>query len=270
MDRRKFLKAASGLFVPALPALILPAKAQGPILPGPGLPVAPAGLGLQANLGSFFSLDNTLNDATGNVTALTNNNSVTFVTSPAPPSAVTRSANFVNASSQSLSHADATGLNVAGIDFSIQIWVYCTANTRFALSKNSGSFGNREYSIEYSFGSGASNPYIMRLNSSGAFGTTGNFSNNAWHHVVYTFNNTSKAYVFYVDGASAVSGTAGGVSLAGTSDFYIGANTNGGAPGTFWDGNICLVGTWRNRILTAGDVTLLYNSGNGLSYAAML
>src|SRR6185312_8844060 len=65
MDRRRFLKAASGLFVPALPALILPGRtlAQSPVLPGPGLPVASGGaLGLQTNLGAFFSLDNTLND----------------------------------------------------------------------------------------------------------------------------------------------------------------------------------------------------------------
>lgn len=37
MDRRRFLKSASGLFVPALPALIIPkARAQGGMMPGPG------------------------------------------------------------------------------------------------------------------------------------------------------------------------------------------------------------------------------------------
>lgn len=45
MDRRRFLKTAAGLFVPAAPALILPASAQGPVLPGPGLPVAGGGGG---------------------------------------------------------------------------------------------------------------------------------------------------------------------------------------------------------------------------------
>src|SRR6185295_4889701 len=110
MDRRRFLKTAAGLFVPAFPAIIRPEKlwAQGGMGPGPGMVHSTGGgaLGLQTNLGSFFSLDNTLNDATGNVTALTNNNTVTFVSStPSPIAAVTNSAKFVSASSQYLSHA---------------------------------------------------------------------------------------------------------------------------------------------------------------------
>jgi hypothetical protein len=271
MDRRRFLKAASGLFVPALPALILPGRtlAQSPVLPGPGLPVASGGaLGLQTNLGAFFSLDNTLNDDTGAVTALTNNNTVTFVSStPSPIAAVSNSAKFVAASSQSLSHADATGINVAGIDFSLQMWFYSTGNNMTMASKDTGGFGAREFWWQYTFGTGSSNPVFIQMNSGGSI-SSANIGNNAWRHAVFTYNATTKGGILYLDGASAGSFTYAN-NPAGTSTLYIGAHGNGG-PANFWTGNLSLFGVWRNRILSSGDVTLLYNSGAGLSYAAML
>lgn len=226
---------------------------------------AGSGLGLQTNLSSFFSLDNTLADATGAVTDLTNNNTVTFVSPPSSLPAVTNCANFVSASSQYLSHADATGLNVVGVDFSIQLWVYPTDNTRTFLTKNSGAFGSREFRVSYTFGSGATNPIQSVVGDYSSL-TTSNYSTNAWHHVVLTFNNTSKATVLYVDGASAATSTGSGTGPGGTSDFRVGAS---GDLAQYMSGNICLVGVWKSRILSAGEVTQLYNSGNGLSYAAM-
>jgi concanavalin A-like lectin/glucanase superfamily protein len=260
--RRRFLIGAVAAL--AAPAFIRSASAQG-IGPGPGLPVA-ASLGLQTNLGSFFSLDNTLSDATGNVTDLTNNNSVTFVSSsPAPPAAVTNSAKFVGSSSQSLTHADATGLNIAGINASVQIWFYSTGNTISLLRKNSGGFGAREYGITYSFGTGPTNPVRVVTDDNNNINSS-NTPINAWHHVVFTWNNTSKALVCYLDGTQFSSTTEVNVT-AGTSNLVLGADAAG--TGQFLTGNLCLFGTWRNRILSAADVTSLYNGGAGLSYAAM-
>jgi hypothetical protein len=50
-----------------------------------------------------------------------------------------------------------------------------------------------------------------------------------------------------------------------------GAFQIGGANGAaeFFDGRIRRVGFWKNRILSAGDQTSLYNGGSGLDYAAM-
>jgi len=269
MDRRRFLKSAAGLFVPAAPALILPKRvlAQGGMGPGPGTVHSTGGgsLGLQTNLGSFFSLDNTLADATGNVTNLTNNGTVTFVSPPGGGlPAVTNCAKFVSASSQFLSHADATGINVAGIDFSLQFWFFVTASTKTFATKNSGGFGSREYGLDYPFGSGGSNPVRADINNSLTL-TTANFSTNAWHHAVLTYNATTKGAILYVDGSSAATGTAGN-NPAGTSQLNLGAD---GSNTPLYDGNLALFGTWRSRILSAGDVTLLFNSGAGLSYAAM-
>ena len=264
MNRRRFFKTATGLFVACAPAIIKPASAACIIGGGLQCPVSGGSLGLQTNLGSFFSLDNTLADATGAVTDLTNNNTVTFVTSPTPPTAVTRSANFVSASSQTLSHADATGINIAGINASVQIWVRPTGNTKQVASKNGGGFGSREYNIAYGFGDGTNNP-ISIFTDDNTVRSSSNIAINTWIHVVFTWNNTSKAFVCYVNG-SQYSSTTETDPTAGTSTLYLGASSGGTAS---FDGQMCLFGTWRNRILSAADVTALYNSGNGLSYAAM-
>jgi hypothetical protein len=226
-------------------------------------PAAAGGLGLQTNLASFFSLDNTLADSVGAVTDLTNNNSVTFVTSPTPPAAVTRSANFVAASSQYLSHADATEINVAGINFSLSFWFYCVSATMPILGKTTGAFGSREYNAAYGFGDGINNPLRMGTDDN-TIRNSSNTPRQAFHHAVMTWNNSTKAFVCYLDGAQ-YSSTTESNATAGTSELRLGADTGGG----FLNGNLCLFGTWRNRILSAADVTALYNSGNGLSYAAM-
>lgn len=228
--------------------------------------IIPAGLGLQTALGSFWSLNNTLADSTGNVTDLTNNNAATFVSTPGSGfNAVAQVANFVNSSSQYLSHANATGLNIVGVDFSLQAWVYPTGNSQTVLSKYSGGFGNVEFLLTYNFGTGPSNPFAATVGNYSAI-TTSNRTASAWHHCVLTFNFTTKATILYVDDGVAASSTGSGTGPGGTSQFNIGAN---GSPGSYFSGNIALVGIWRNRVLSAGDVTALYNGGAGLSYAGM-
>lgn len=265
LPRRKLIAGlAAGL-------VCAPAIVRAGTIPLLGAGKAPGGggaKGLQTNLGSFFSLDNTLADATSNVTNLTNNNTVTFVSSsPTPIAAVTNSAKFVQASSQYLSHADATGLNVAGIDFSVQVWIYPAGATMFLVSKEAGGFGSREYSLQRTFATGTNDPFRAVINSgSGTTINTANYLPNVWHHLVLTYNATTKAVILYVDGVSAATGTSAS-NPAGTSLLTIGAD---GGPGNFAEGNMCLFGTWRNRILTPADVTALYNGGAGLSYAGML
>lgn len=256
--RRKFITGVTALL--AAPHV---AKAQLSMTGvGGGFNAGGGSLGLQTNLGSFFSLDNTLADATGNVTNLTNNNSVTFVSStPSPIAAVSNTAKFVQSSSQYLSHVDATGINVAGINFSLQFWFWDNSNGADITCKGANSFGNNEYRVERPF---ASVPKL-EINNAGTLDATGSFPNNVWRHFVFTFNNTTKGGIMYIDGVSVGTKTWGSGAV-GTGDLRIGSNY--GTSG-FWNGNLCLYGTWRNRILSAGDVTLLYNSGNGLSYAAM-
>lgn len=237
-----------------------------PLLYTPPVVGGGGGLGLQTNLGSFFSLDNTLADATGAVTDLTNVNTVTFVSPGGTLTAVTNAASFTAASSQRLTHADATGINVAGINFSVQVWVYPTSNTAAVIHKSSGGFGSREYYLRRLFATGSSDPFRVNINDgSGVDLDTANNSPNAWHHIVLTYNATTNAAILYLDGASADTDTAAN-DPAGTSALSLGSDST---PANYFSGRMALFGTWRNRVLSAADVTALYNGGAGLSYAAM-
>jgi hypothetical protein len=230
-------------------------------------PVAAGGaLGLQTSLGAFYSLDNTLADATGNLTDLTNNNTVTFVTPPgAGLAAVTNCANFVEASSQTLSHASNSAIDVAGSDFSVSFWYYCTNNGGSTyVDKANGAFGSREFRIDSTFTGGNSPIRGVVIPGSATAITSSNQSKNAWHHVVFTYVNSSNLQTLYIDGSSAASGTAEN-DPAGTNTLTIG----GQSASAYLNGNMALVGIWKGRTLSSGDVTALYNSGAGRSYAAM-
>jgi hypothetical protein len=84
-----------------------------------------------------------------------------------------------------------------------------------------------------------------------------------------TFNSSGNGITLYVDGSSVGTGT-----LTGTLQSSAGASLNFGGTGGASPvaTNPLLVdqaGFWKGRVLSAGDVTALYNSGSGLSWAAM-
>lgn len=92
-----------------------------------------------------------------------------------------------------------------------------------------------------------------------AFGN--NYSNDAWHHTVFTWDGTT-AYV-YKDGVKnagwAWSNTIGYTT---THNLTFGANESGGQ---VYDGEIDEIGIW-NRALVDSEATILYNSGSGHTY----
>jgi hypothetical protein len=228
-------------------------------------PVAGGALGLQTSLGAFYSLDNTLVDATGNMSDLTNNNSVTFSSPGGTLTAVTNAAIFASASSQYLSVAAASAINMGSTSFSVQLWYYNTGGGgAIPINKRVG-FGNGDFQTSSTFTGGASAVNWRSQSDTGTVCNSGNLSQNTWHHYVYTYNSTGNAQFLYVDGSQVDTNTGGSVP-SGTGNLHIGAN-NG--PGSYVDGRIALVGLWKGRVLSSSDVTALYNSGAGLSYAAM-
>jgi hypothetical protein len=231
------------------------------IIMTPALASGGGGLGLQTNLSAFFSLDDT-SDATGNVSNLTNNNGATFV-----PGIVGNCVNLVSASSQNLFHVAVSALQVGAVDFSIQCWFNAISSLAGnILDRSNGVFGQREYWLDIEF-SGANKFGFNLIASSGSSqvllaNSFGGVSASNWYHVVFTFNNTTKAMTIYVNTVSdTTTFTAGGTVVGNTnSDFIIGNGVNG---------LVDQVGIWKNRILSPSDVSLLYNGGAGLSYAAM-
>lgn len=272
MDRRSFLKTAAGLFIPAAPALILPklVRAQGGMGPGPGMvhSTGGGGLGLQTNCTGFWEMETTgWTDATGNGTTLTGTGAPTTTTGK-----VGNAASLV-ASTSYLQAASNTNIAFAGGDFSVSFWLNTagTPGTDLYVSKSANSFGNRDWGFS-SFFNGSANVFRFTVYDTGSNlfsaddtvgATIGSFV-----HLVGTYNGTSKAIVLYKAGAQVGTGT-----LTGTANSSASSPLNFGYSGTAISGVNSIVdqaGFWKGRVLTAGDVTALNNSNNGLSWAAML
>lgn len=267
MDRRKFLKTASGLFIPALPALIKPAEA-GCIIGGGLLCPPPGGaLGLQTNCTAFWEFQTTgWADATGNGTTLTGTGSPTTTTG------VVGNAASLVASTSYLQAANNANINAGGGSFSAAFWVNLAGNpgNGFIFSKSLATFGN----YEWNFGVVFTTANVFRFtcaNTSTSFFTADDsvaFTTGSFVHLGGTFNSATGAMVIYKNGSQVGTGT-----LTGT------LNSSASAPLSFGNNGAAISGVnsvvdqagfWKGRILSAGDFTALYNSGNGLSWAAML
>ena len=139
------------------------------------------------------------------------------------------------------------------------------------ISKEDGGFGNREYGLGGQFGTGFVYAFVF-YNNSGASTTvlnsTATQSSSAWNHLVATWDGTTMK--FYINnGTPDTNSPANPTTIASTSTFVIGKDSDGTFLSSAGDALVDQVGLWKGRVLTAGDVSLLFNSGAGLSYAAM-
>lgn len=230
--------------------------------------VGGGGLGLQTSLTGFWSFENTSwTDDTGNGSTLTATGSPT--SSSSAPAMV---GNYLSLpGSAFLSCASNTNVSAGGSSFSVQAWAYVAlVPGEFGIvNKAASGFLNQEWGIGSRFTS--SNVWAFTcVDSSAGFtradGATVSIS--AWTHLVATYDGATKAMTLYVNGSSSGTNTLPAtVNGSASIPFQIG-NTNGGT-GISAGSHIDQVGFWKGRILSAGDVTALYNSGSGLSYAAM-
>lgn len=90
---------------------------------------------------------------------------------------------------------------------------------------------------------------------------------NLWHHVVGTYNGTTGVANIYLNN---VSGNSGSISEGGNtgnavSNLTIGDDDDKLSTFQNWNGLIDQTAIW-NRALTTDEISLLYNSGNGLPY----
>lgn len=272
MDRRRFLKSAAGLFVPATPALILPkfVRAQGGMGPGPGTvhSTGGGGLGLQTSCTAFWEFETTgWVDATGNGTTLT--------PTAAPGTTTGKVGNAVglNGSTQFLSAASNTNVSAGGGSFSAAVWVNLSSATsvNMIFSKSANSFGNFEWGFGTRFTS--ANVWTFRCTNTGtshfqADDTVG-IATGSFVHLVGTYDSGTKILTLYKNGSSVGTNTLTG-TLNSSASATINVGEEGGASPILVSSAMDQSGFWKGRILSAGDVTALYNSGSGLSWAAML
>jgi hypothetical protein len=172
-----------------------------------------------------------------------------------------------------LTVTDNDSISLNATDFTICGWVYFESlsgtTLAFLLSKYAAAY---EYSLYYT--PGATNRFNLTVFHNGvndpitasvAGATTG-----VWYFIAATFNNTSKALTISVDNGTPGTATATGKTIANTAtNLFIG--TLSAAPGNdayTLDGMMDEWAIWK-RVLTAEEITWLYNAGAGRTYSEL-
>jgi len=220
-------------------------------------------LGLQTNVVAMWELENTAwLDASGSGNTLTPTASPPTIV----PGIAGNGANFASASSQALSVASNTGLQLGGGNFSFQVWHKYAASLGGILSKDDGGFSNREFALGSAFSS--TNVYAWNLYGNGntdhwCFSSLA-VDSGVWHHIVGTWDGTTQQ--IFTDGSLTGTNAPGQSPVASTSSVWIGRDPNGNG---YDNGTIDQVVLWKGRVLSTTDITNLYNGGAGLTWTGM-
>lgn len=225
-------------------------------------------MALTDNLIGFWELEEASGDradATASALTLTDNNTVTSNTGK-----VGTAGQFTRANSEYLSRASEAALQTGDIDFSLQAWVYCDsrANQMILVGKDVDSPANsRDFTLDYDSASNRFRFYINGGSGSLLVTDTTALASATWYHVCCGHDSVGNTVWIQVDaGTLNTSGTSGVAPQSSSAEFRIGARAYASFEGYF-DGRIDQVGFWKRNIQP--DVSTLYNSGGGLSYAAM-
>lgn len=207
----------------------------------------------------------TRNDATANANHLTDNNTVTQNTGK-----VANCAQFVDANLEFLSRASNSTLATGDIDFTVAIWAYIDAfaGLSFPVLIQKGAAPDYEYQIFQDTGNnGEIGFYVEGAASSGTVYFTHSAPSLAtWYYVIVWHDSVNNLIGMSIDNGTAVTQAYSGGAKSTANAFQIGADTLGASG---FSGRLDQACFWK-RVLTSGDRTALYNSGNGLSYAAMV
>lgn len=201
----------------------------------------------------YYKLDSNANDSVGS-----NNGTATNVSWVAGK--IGNAGSFNGTSSKI-----ATPYNMPYASFSINMWVKENNNTgtqNFISWRQNGN-GNPIVSIF-----NVSGTVTFRLRSAAGTGLTDRSatagSTSAYHMYTFTYNSSSGAMEIYIDG-----------SLSGTSKTYSGGTWSGidsgrlgneFINGEYLNGIIDEVGLWSTVVLSASEISELYNGGAGVTY----
>jgi hypothetical protein len=221
-----------------------------------------SGSTLLNNLVAYWKLDETSGtrvDSAGS-NNLTDNNTVGSLTGK-----IGNAASFVGGNLEYLDNASPV---ITSNVFTVSTWIYPTSYN----GSDSGGIiyqgdGNVNLGLHLSvidFVSGTET-LIFRYDQTGNFAVADNFSIdlNTWQHVVVTFN--AGAVAFYVNDVAKGTNSLPGSNPPLNRPFAIGYFYDKTQSSRFFNGRIDEVGIW-SRVLTAAEITQLYNSGSGLTY----
>lgn len=213
-------------------------------------------------------------DSSGNSNTIVNTNTATFGT----PAVIGKAAILASSSSQyfTITNASQTGLHFTTA-VSVSMWVNLTNqlgnNGPIAalFTKDDDATNQREYVFEYRdvasvkklsvFNPGTCANASGELIDKNVTITPGSFA-----MVTFTYDVTAKTVTYYLNGVSqgTTVGTNTTLPSTCTSAVDVGAD-HIALPGSSVNGKLDEVGAW-NRVLTAAEVTSLYNGGAGLAY----
>lgn len=221
---------------------------------------------LSDNLISFWELEEATNATRLDSVTVTGNNLTSNAGVTQQVGIVGNAAGFALTSSQYLSRTSNSTLQFGNKDWTVCAWAYLNslpASDMQVVSKQQSGAG--EYSmvwkpagprflLDIKAGSGT---YVLSLASSVIVTTA------TWYMVVTSFTAaTGIGSISVNDGVVDTAAKTGNPGVDNTL-FCIGARAT---PGEFFNGRIDQVGKW-NRVLTAAEITYLYNGGAGRSYA---
>jgi hypothetical protein len=149
--------------------------------------------------------------------------------------------------------------------FSIQIWIKTDYDADVEYKHMTGTFGLAQYGYEVGMTTDPERTYATMRYQTGnvaLFGSAPNINDDAWHHIVFTYNADDDSLKIYDNTVIKDKDiNTNGVVYSG-SEFTIGSRRSQ----YYWDGEIDEVAYWRGLELSQGKIDSLYNSGSGLAY----
>ncbi len=224
-------------------------------------------MALRDNMISWWSLEeatasSTWSDAHG-TNDLSNNSTGSGVTSSASGK-ISNCADFEDSSSERLTSSNDPGVGT-NEDWSLAFWVNLETNSQYQWPFYSGAGGNPGFGVRLE----NDNKIFVQFGSNtdqSKFRTTSAqvSSTGTWYHIVVTCDISVPSATVYVNGSSVA---VTNVDTTCTNfNAYAGTEIGAAGGGQYLDGLLDEVSLY-NTILTSGDVSELYNSGSGISYA---
>lgn len=212
---------------------------------------------------SFWNFDESVigsnaADATATGNTLTNNGVTPFTTGLIGNAADIE----LTGGLQWFSHTDTASLSPTG-DMSLAIWV------NFESTGERSLMGVWNATPSYAFLTSSGTQVQLIIWNSGGSSTTVSwnvsaFSTATWYHLAVVYTAATHTSEFYLNGSS--QGTRDSVRTDirdSNEDFTIGKLVGAITP---MDGLVDMAGIWNGTVLSASDVTALYNGGAGVQY----
>ena len=225
-------------------------------------PAAGGGNGLLTNLTSYWKLD----EASGDAVDAHGSNTLTDTNTVGSGTGLVYGTvrDFERDNSEYFSITSNASLVVGSTSCSWAAWVKLESDASSATIFSKWDNSNGGYSLRWN-----SYTFLAEFNSTSGFGgyttlaTSADFVQATWYFVALTYEN-GVGLSLSVNAGTPVTTSYTGAVYDNSYAFEIGRQAG---TGRYWDGLLGPAMFWKGRVLTSGDLTLLYNSGNGKLYS---